>query len=329
MNNRKNMLFSALIFLLLGAVLVFATVRTVHMNRWKYGHVNTDNLDGKMIGINIVEPQDVNRLELMPDIVSWFENWYSDSGIVKLELCGRNRAAVPLITWQPVDVPFEEIVNGDHDEYLRDFFRRVADSCPDLPVLIRFAHEMEMSPNYGKPWYQWQGIDSELYIRAWRHIVSMSDEICPQIRWIWSPNIMSEYARPYYPGENYVDYVGITVNLPASTSLKYNDFGEFFLQSCKGNALGEFKKPVIISETGFHSNKEDHEDSINFILSVFKYIRHDPNLKAVVFLDTDDEREGRQYRFTDNEACVKVFCEEIRKLREDQLLLEGDSNEEE
>ena len=188
---------------------------------------------------------------------------------------------------------------------------------------------MEMSPNYGKPWYQWQGIDSELYIRAWRHIVSMSDEICPQIRWIWSPNIMSEYARPYYPGEDYVDYVGITVNLPASTSLKYNDFGEFFLQSCKGNALGEFKKPVIISETGFHSNKEDHEDSINFILSVFKYIRHDPNLKAVVFLDTDDEREGRQYRFTDNEACVKVFCEEIRKLREDQLLLEGDSNEEE
>ena len=49
MNNRKNMLFSALIFLLLGAVLVFATVRTVHMNRWEYGHVNTDNVDGKMM----------------------------------------------------------------------------------------------------------------------------------------------------------------------------------------------------------------------------------------------------------------------------------------
>ena len=146
---------------------------------------------------------------------------------------------------------------------------------------------------------QWQGIDSELYIRAWRHIVSMSDEICPQIRWIWSPNIMSEYARPYYPGEDYVDYVGITVNLPASTSLKYNDFGEFFLQSCKGNALGEFKKPVIISETGFHSNKEDHEDSINFILSVFKYIRHDPNLKAVVFLDTDDEIPPTNYPIKD------------------------------
>lgn len=313
---RIKMFISSLIVISLGVVLVLATIKTVRMNKWEYRHISKGEVPEKMVGINIKDPQDVDRLEVMPDIVSWFEDWYSDSGAGKLELCSRNNSAIPLITWQPNNVSFEDIINGKHDAYIQKFFKRIAKQCPDLTVLIRFAHEMEDDPSYnGWVWYQWQGKDEYLYKRAWRHLVNMSHKICPQVKWIWSPNRFTKYSRAYYPGDEYVDYVGITVNIKKEVFLK--DFGDRF-QEIGGEGLREYNKPIIISELGIHSEQEDREDSIRFIKGVFKFFKQDPDMVAVVFFNTDKNSVNRRYNFTDSDVCVKVFCDEITKLRKEQ-----------
>lgn len=314
---KSRILISILIFGLLGAVLVLATVKTAQMNKWEYTRNRTPDVTGKMIGLTIEDPKDVNGLAELPDILSWFENWYDDSSSLKLELCGRNNAAIPLITWQPTDIPPEEIAAGLHDDYIKEFFQRIAKTCPNETVLIRYAHEMEMSPNYGHPWFSWQGADPESYIQAWQHLTTLSDEICPQIKWIWSPNRMTRYAEPYYPGDEYVDYVGLTVNITSPQAYRYSDFGTFYIEKCGGQMLQQYDKPVIISETGYSPPQFGEDCSAAFIRSVFDYFQQDDDMTAAVFFNTDS-RENRYYRFTDDPMCLKTFNEEMLALHEKQ-----------
>ncbi len=270
--------------------------------------------DSKLnIGIYLDQPDDIRSMEVKPDIVGWFEDWQSKAAKLKIELFGSEHISIPMMTWMPKDVPLEEIVNGERDEYIKGYLRRLAIACPENDILIRFAHEMEFRPSYETTWYSWQEPkDPDLYKKAWIHVVELGRQYNPNIKWVWSPNRSDEYSSAYYPGDEYVDYVGLTLNLPETNTSDHNTFRDFYVNEGTKEHLEKYNKKVIISEVAYSGGNE--ENKLAYLKSVFEYAQSDPNIAAVLFFN-DNISENQLYRITDNEKYMQLIFEEIRKLR--------------
>ncbi len=90
----------------------------------------------------------------------------------------------------------------------------------EQPILIRFGHEMDLGGNY-----PWAGQAPDEYVAAYRHFVDLfrSNDV-NNVLWVWSPAGTLE-APDYYPGDDYVDYAGLTILqfLPWEVEAGYNE----------------------------------------------------------------------------------------------------------
>lgn len=164
-----------------------------------------------------------------PTMVMEFEQWGRrrtlDSHFEEARRQGLSSFMVTWEPWEPVPVSLGQeaqaqeqpeysnatIAAGDHDEYIREFAASVAAS--GLTVYIRHAHEMNGT------WYPWSK-DPENYVRAWRRIVDIfREQGVDNARFVFSLNPFvwmdddrfREAALQYWPGDEYVDYVGSTM----------------------------------------------------------------------------------------------------------------------
>lgn len=133
---------------------------------------------------------------------------------------------VPVLTWEPFvtfdiesfERPLErQFYEGEHNELLNRWGQLLEDWTMDGAEERRFyfrpAHEMNGD------WYPWATVHADAvpedYVRMWRHLHDhLSDTALrsTHIQWIWSPNHadIGEYAaEEYYPGDDYVDWIGI------------------------------------------------------------------------------------------------------------------------
>jgi hypothetical protein len=137
-----------------------------------------------------------------------FEGWAIEHG------------ATPMINWDGIGL--QPILDGEHDDWIRERARAV--KALRVPVFLRWAWEMNGD------WYPWSGsrngadlAATEKYKRAWRRIHRLFEaEGADNVAWVWSPNYASipnerdsgpsaawNDPRNYYPGDAYVDWVGI------------------------------------------------------------------------------------------------------------------------
>lgn len=127
----------------------------------------------------------------------------------------------PIITWEPWDPTkgvnqptynLKSIAQGRHDTYIRNTARAI--KAYKKPVFMRFAHEMNGN------WYPWggsvNGNSAKQYIATHKYVYSLFEkEGVSNVTWIWSPNAGNVPERKgndltdYYPGDSYVDWVGI------------------------------------------------------------------------------------------------------------------------
>jgi len=101
----------------------------------------------------------------------------------------------------------EETAGGAHDETYRAVGRLLVDSgVPD--AVLRIGHEFDGD------WYPWsaQG-NCEHFINAFRHVVDVFRSVSPEFRMDWSGTVphFREWGRCAYPGDEYVDVIGIDV----------------------------------------------------------------------------------------------------------------------
>jgi beta-mannanase len=172
---------------------------------------------------------------------------------------------LPLISWEPWNYQLQSknpslsgiqpayslshIINGDYDNYIRSW----AEGVKSLPymIAIRFAHEMNGN------WYPWavytNGNSVGEYVLAWRHVHDIFTQIgAKNVIWVWSPNITytgSANLAELYPGNNYVDWVGLSGYYGTPGMLVYRSFDATFGQTIA--QLRRFtSKPIVITETG-------------------------------------------------------------------------------
>jgi hypothetical protein len=173
--------------------------------------------------------------------------------------------SVPLITWEPWLNDFDpskypitskiknanegglqRIASGFYDAFIDQWaleaksFRR--------PILVRFAHEM--NDPYRYPWGP-QNNTPEAFVAAWRYVVDRFRAAgADNVSWIWSPHPSYKGFMDYFPGADYIDWIGSTVlnygNVaPWSQWWSFDDtFGKAYQE------LEQLDKPIMITELG-------------------------------------------------------------------------------
>lgn len=265
------------------------------------------------VGIYMNDPKDIESLAIIPDIIGWYETWFGDESTDKIKMACDDLAYTPFITWQPSMVSLNDIANGKYDDYVTSFFSRLGSECAQTDVLLRFAHEMEWRPWYTEGWYTWQIANSEeSYKNAWIHLNTISKELAPNVKWIWSPNRADQYTTAYYPGDGYVDYVSLSLNHETDHPYTYSDFGAFYENEGQKTYLEKYNKKIIISEIAYSSNNATTK--ANYLDSIFSYLENDPNIVGVVYFDFNIA-DNKQFKITDNPAYMQIFYNAIDKYR--------------
>jgi hypothetical protein len=89
------------------------------------------------------------------------------------------------------------------DDYLRGWAQAARFS--ETPIFLRYASEMNGT------WQAYSG-DPELYKAKWRIVCRVMHEVAPNVAMVWCPFSMPRRTiEPYYPGDEYVDWVGVNV----------------------------------------------------------------------------------------------------------------------
>lgn len=235
-----------------------------------------------------------------PDIVMWYRDFpqpllYSNE-ISNLRATGQ----APMITWEPYEQSLSAIASGAYDSYLRES-AQIAKSWGSR-LMIRFAHEMNGT------WYPWAGSSTspETFIAAWRHVVSIfRAEGANNVKWVWSPNVQegSKYPiSPYFPGEEWIDYVGLDGYNWGSAEGAWQSLREVFASSY-ATVTQLSSKPVIIAET---SSSETGGDKAAWIRNGFmsELPQSFPLVSAVVWFNKVQEQD---WRINSSQASLEAY----------------------
>ncbi|RMH43329.1 MAG: beta-mannosidase [Alphaproteobacteria bacterium] len=138
------------------------------------------------------------------------------------------------------------IFRGDYDRNMRAI-------CAVLgtlsgPVTVRWGHEMD-DPSGQFIWSRWKPAD---YIKAYRRMIDICREEAPDIRYMWSP-LGEEGMDAYYPGDDYVDLVGLSVFGLQGFDRREVGHDRTYKEVLKPkyDRAKVFGKPIVVAELGY------------------------------------------------------------------------------
>lgn len=191
-----------------------------------------------------------------PAMVMVFVNWgdHIDKKALKEVYASNCVLFVTLEPWDQITkkgIDYDGLLSGKYDKYISEIAGQVKRA--EKPVLVRFAHEMNGN------WYPWAGtlVGKEKYVAMYRHVKDVFDRAgAGNAVWVFSVNwedVPSGEAndyKEYYPGDGYVDIIGIDGYNWGNTQTwaKWREFDELF--SSRTRECAAMGKPVMISEFG-------------------------------------------------------------------------------
>ncbi|MDX3975775.1 glycoside hydrolase family 26 protein [Shinella sp.] len=143
------------------------------------------------------------------------------------------------------------IMSGQYDSNMSNVCAAAAKL--KSPVIIRWAQEME--DNDGQfTWAFWKPKD---YVKAYRHVVDVCRRQLPTAQYMWSPK-GEKGLEAYYPGDDYVDIVGLSVfGYQPYDKLEIGHDATFVERTKPGyERVKGFGKPVAIAELGYAGSDE-------------------------------------------------------------------------
>lgn len=193
-----------------------------------------------------------------------------------------DHGALPLITWEPWGASLQGIAQGSYDGYIRDSARAAA--VWNKPLMVRFGQEMNGD------WFPWSG-QPAAFKAAWRHIVRVFNRAgADKVRWAWTPYVNSRDGQlpftSYYPGEKWVDWVGLDV-INWGSAYPWRTFIEI-----TGDSYRQLRdltsKPIILAETGSGELGGNKARWVSTMLR--ENIPHMKQVRAVAFWSKQDPR---------------------------------------
>ena len=250
--------------------------------------------------------------------VMWFIDWTSEFPLNECKNLIANNI-IPHIVWQPWyynepdKIKLDNIINGDYDNYIKKFAQDVKKFAK--PIFLRWGHEFNL------PIYPWGIInnnkDPKKYITAYRHIHDIFKDIgANNVLWIWSPNNVSYPVEKWndfimaYPGDNYVDWIGIDgYNFGTSQDWSsWTSFDGLFQNVYRHILLNNLNKPIMIAEFGCSEEGGDKTIWLNEMDKILKEKYH--RIKSIVFFNLTKETDWRlESSFRSARTAKKIFSD--------------------
>ncbi|MGW4879209.1 glycoside hydrolase family 26 protein [Streptomyces sp. NPDC004262] len=185
-----------------------------------------------------------------PDIREYYSSWGEDfdpEGNAFLWKHGR----LPMMALVPSDTSLADIARGADDAYIDRLADQIA--AYDGPLALSFAGEMN------GPWNSWgPGHTGPAdFVAAWKHVHDLfTARGVTNVIWVWTPHVVDTGStaplRPYYPGDAYVDWVGL---IGYYGPIDGAAFSTLFTPTLR--QVAHFSgKPVLIAETGVAQGKD-------------------------------------------------------------------------
>ncbi|MGW4567233.1 glycoside hydrolase family 26 protein [Streptomyces sp. NPDC004561] len=252
-----------------------------------------------------------------PQVYEFSQDWANDRfDAGRIDDIAR-RGMMPMLAWEPWDHRREarqarlrgeqpayrlsRITDGAFDPYIRSWARGIA--ALRYPVAIRLAHEMNGF------WYPWceqsNGNRPGEYVRAWRHVHRIFEqEGAANAVWVWSPNVDYENATPLrrlYPGDAYVDWVGLSGYYGTVGMENYQSFDRIFSGS-ERQLRRLTRKPLVITEVGA---TDAAGRKARWITEMFRSLPRHPGIIGVVWFEAVREID---WRVTASAASADAFA---------------------
>lgn len=230
-----------------------------------------------------------------------------------------HHGSIPLITWEPhlaEDTPSTietQIADGEYDEYVKDWAEKLKvflsgvdgnyGTADDRRAYINLGHEMNGN------WYPWSASEGENtpedYISMWHRVHGIFDDLsldASHVQWIWTASASDAgafTAEEYYPGDQYVDWVGVN---------GYN-FGHAFFWSEWRNPEQVFEpmrqrlielapsKPLAIPEvasTSINAGGIDSSAKNDWIAQLSDYLKV-ADIRMLSWFNLDKETDWKAY----------------------------------
>ncbi|AGL18386.1 glycoside hydrolase family 26 protein [Actinoplanes sp. N902-109] len=237
-------------------------------------------------------------------IVHVFYDW---DDTLPASVPGLTDNGIPLVSWRGTS--YDGIIDGSRDALLARGARRL--KSLKRPVLLRWGWEMNGD------WYNWgaarNGNNPDGFIESWKRVHGVfADEGADNVAWVWSPNWNSSPVADWntyaalYPGDKYVDWVGVSgYNLHHETPATL--FDPIY------NAYGTHK-PIMITEVG--AVDYGGRTKADWITLFAQWVAARPAVGGVVWFDTDthpgyDER----WRIDTNPQSLAAYTAMARSPR--------------
>jgi beta-mannanase len=208
-------------------------------------------------------------------------------------------------------------LNGGYDDFLKDYAETVA--AFGHPVLFRLGNEMNGD------WCPYAGYNTSrdpwLFVEFYRYVYGFFERAGAQnVIWVWNPNGKSfpdftwNDALMYYPGDAYVDVVGLTAYntgdyYPGET---WKSFAELY-DNIYYSYVEKYDKPLMITEFACAVSGGDKNQ---WVVDMFRHIRYYDKIKIAVWWDgvdyDSDGRIARNYFIDEPRVLIETFRRNLR-----------------
>jgi hypothetical protein len=218
------------------------------------------------------------------------------------------------------DTSFRDVIDGPH---LRNWAKAAARS--GIPIFLRFASEMNGD------WVPWFGPPS-LYKEKWKLMHRIMKEEAPNVAMVWCPNWRPDIPgdslkaiMPYYPGDEYVDWVGVNFYM-------WGPYYDSVMNETYINTLHKLKsvydkfpnKPIMICEWGAASKeyrgapplpKNTAAYAIGHIQQLYNSLKTQfPRVKGIFYFDWDSNAINKSdFSLTNDTTVLNTYRSLIKQ----------------
>lgn len=223
------------------------------------------------------------------------------------------RAFLLYLNFEEEGAECPRIVSGSYDAKLIETFGYL--NTLSCPVFVRIGGEMNVWGNQAKP---------ADFIAAYQHVVNIARSQAPRAAMVFSPNYSSANKVDmdvYYPGDQYVDWVGASLYYDRWHHSGDTKRDEFYGVGAYGDALLNIQqvvnlsrlhhKPVIVTEGGSCNQYKGTDNSAwaadrmqrayAFLPMVY------PEIKCIISSDYGESWSGIDYSFYTNPTVTAAY----------------------
>jgi hypothetical protein len=203
-------------------------------------------------------------------IVHDYAVWSAPAPIAELDSVSAN-GSIPMLDWT-CGIPDSTVAQGGADATITAYAQAL--KAYAKPVFLRWYWEMNIPGTRNVCQSAGGAAD---YVAAWRHIWTIFHDVgATNVSFVWCPGIVGSDPAPYYPGNAYVDWIGIDgYDRHNQGTAAFSGLFSAYYQTWSVES-----KPMMVAETGAMAS-----DQAAYLAGVQTALPSYPEFKAFVYWD--------------------------------------------